>query len=226
MRWDAGPEARELQAGMHALGQDAAPIGAAAPQAARVTLDGKFFRLGDQKFWAKGVTYGPFEPQANGVALPAQHQLEADLRQIRGLGANTIRVYHVPPRELLDAAHAFGIKVFVDVPWSKHRCFLESKAEQESGRRAVREAARVCKDHPALFALSVVNEIPPDVARWTGRERVERFIDQLIDVAHQEDSASLVTFAGFPPVEYLRPRGVDFYTMNVYLHKREEFRSY
>jgi GT2 family glycosyltransferase len=191
-----------------------------------VVLDGKFFRLGAEKFWVKGVTYGPFEAQANGVALPVQHQLEADLRQIRGLGANTIRVYHVPPRALLDTAHSFGLKVFVDVPWSKHRCFLESREDMATGRRAVREAARAGRAHPALFALSVVNEIPSDVVRWLGHEKVERFIDELVDVAHQEDPRALVTFASFPPTEYLHPRSVDFYTMNVYLHRREKFRAY
>ena len=28
----------------------------------RVRVDGKFFRLGEKKFYAKGVTYGPFAP--------------------------------------------------------------------------------------------------------------------------------------------------------------------
>jgi O-antigen biosynthesis protein len=227
-RWrlDAGISGAELGAGVHGLGHGTAPIGTAPVLSPHVSLDGKFFRLGDEKFWVKGVTYGPFEPQANGVALPVQHQLEADLRQIRGLGANTIRVYHVPPRELLDTAHAFGLKVFVDVPWSKHRCFLESKADMETGRRAVREAARACREHPALFALSVVNEVPPDVVRWLGHENVERFIDELVDIAHQEDPKALVTFASFPSTEYLHPKTVDFYTMNVYLHRREKFRAY
>jgi O-antigen biosynthesis protein len=206
--------------------QGGAPIGAAARASARVRIDGKFFRAGDEKFWVKGVTYGPFRPREDGIQLPDQHQIEADMRQIIGLGANVVRVYHIPPREFLDTAQQFRLKVFVDVPWSKHRCFLDTREDMESGRRAVRDAARACRNHPALFALSVVNEIPPDVARWTGHTNVERFIDELIDVAHQEDPESLVTFAGFPPVEYLRPRGVDFYTMNVYLHKREEFRSY
>jgi O-antigen biosynthesis protein len=207
------------------LGQAGAPNGAASTTE-RVRLDGRFFRLADQKFWVKGVTYGPFEPQPNGVCLPVQHQLEADLRQIAGLGANTVRVYHVPPREFLDTAQAFGLKVFVDVPWSKHRCFLEDRADMESGRSAVRAAARACKDHPALFALSVVNEPPPDVVRWLGYAKVERFIDELVDIAHQEDPSALVTFASFPPTEYLHPRAVDFYTLNVYLHKREKFRAY
>jgi GT2 family glycosyltransferase len=205
---------------------DGAPNGAAAAVSRRVQVDGKFFSANGEKFWVKGVTYGPFRPQDNGVCLPDQHQIEADMRQMIGLGANVVRVYHTPPREFLDTAHDFRLKVFVDVPWSKHRCFLDSREDMQGARRAVRDAARACRNHPALFALSVVNEIPPDVARWTGREPIERFIDELVDVAHQEDPQTLVTFAGFPPVEYLRPRAVDFYTMNVYLHKREELRSY
>jgi GT2 family glycosyltransferase len=191
-----------------------------------VRLDGKFFRLGDQKFWVKGVTYGPFEPRPEGIHLPGQHQLEADLRQIAGLGANTVRVYHVPPRSFLDTAYAFRLKVLVDVPWSKHRCFLQSHEDRESGRRAVREAARASKGHPALLALSVVNEIPADVVRWLGRAPVEAFIDELVDIARQEDPETLVTFASFPSTEYLQARSVDFHLMNVYLHRRDKFRAY
>jgi glycosyltransferase involved in cell wall biosynthesis len=212
-------------AGLHHVGQAGAPVGAA-DASRRVRLDGKFFRLGDRKFWVKGVTYGPFEPRQDGAHLPEQLQLEADFRQIAGLGANTVRVYHVPPRSFLDAAQAFNLKVLVDVPWSKHRCFLDDRDDRESGRRAVREAARAAKGHPALLALSVVNEIPPDVVRWLGRERVAAFVDELVDVARQEDPEALVTFSSFPSTEYLKAESVDFHMMNVYLHKREKFRSY
>jgi glycosyltransferase involved in cell wall biosynthesis len=71
-----------------------------------------------------------------------------------------------------------------------------------------------------------VNEIPPDVLRWSGRQRVERFIDELVDIARQEDPGALLTFANFPSTEYLHPRSVDLYTFNVYLHKRDRFRAY
>jgi glycosyltransferase involved in cell wall biosynthesis len=194
--------------------------------AERVRADGKFLRVGAQKLWIKGVTYGPFRPQSSGIHLPDTRQIDADFRQIRELGANTVRVYHAPPRWFLDIAASHGLKVLVDVPWSKHRCFLDSAADRESGRVAVRQAARACRDHEALLALSVVNEIPPDVVRWSGRERVERFVEELVEIARDEDPDGLVTFANFPSTEYLHPRTVDFYTWNVYLHKRDRFRAY
>ena len=219
-----------LQGGLHQKVQGPAPAGAppvAARSFARVRVDGKFFRAGEAKFWMKGVTYGPFEPQSAGAPhLPSQHQVEADFRLIAGLGANTVRVYHVPPRSFLDTAQAFGLRVLVDVPWSKHRRFLDNREDREGARRAVREAARTCREHPALFALSVVNEVPTDVARWHGPARVERFVDELVDVARQEDPGALVTFASFPPTEYLHPETIDFHTMNVYLHGRKDFRAY
>jgi glycosyltransferase involved in cell wall biosynthesis len=210
-----------------ALDQQTSPASAGpASRPPRVRVDGKFFRLGEEKFWVKGVTYGPFAPNARGLFLPEPAQLERDLRQIRELGANTIRLYHAPTVEVLDAVQAHGLRAFVDIPWSKHRCFLDDAADRETGRTAVRETVRRCRDHPAVFAYSVVNEIPADVARWSERRRVERFIEELVDLARQEDPGALVTFASFPPTEYLQPLSVDFYTMNVYLHAREKFRSY
>lgn len=192
----------------------------------RVFVDGKFLRVGQEKLWIKGVTYGPFKPQPSGVHLPDTRQIDADFRQLRELGANTLRVYHVPPRWLLDMAGAHGLRVLVDVPWSKHRCFLDNRRDRETGRDAVRQAARACRDHEALLGLSVVNELPPDVVRWSGREKVERFIEELVEIARDQDPGALVTFANFPPTEYLHPKTVDFYTFNVYLHRRDKFRSY
>ena len=197
-----------------------------ASRSARVRVDGKFLRAGDAKFWVRGVTYGPFGARADGLFLPEPAQMAKDLRQIRALGANTIRVYHPPTRQTLDLAHEHGLKVFVDVPWSKHRCFMQGREDQESGRKAVRAAARAGRGHPAVLAYSVVNEVPPDVARWEGHRPVERFIEELVDIAKQEDPEALATFASFPPTEYLHPRNADFYTMNVYLHSREKFRAY
>ena len=71
---------------------------------ARVSVDGKFFRLAGRKFYAKGVTYGPFAPNAAGDCLPERAQQCRDFDHIRRLGANAIRLYFPPPRTLLDDA--------------------------------------------------------------------------------------------------------------------------
>src|SRR4051812_29941560 len=105
---------------------------------ARVRVDGKFFRLGDQKFYPKGITYGPFAPNATGECYASREQTLKDFAQIRQLGANTLRVYHVPPHWFLDLAHEHGLKALVDIPWRKDRCFLDARELREEAKIAVR----------------------------------------------------------------------------------------
>lgn len=192
----------------------------------RVTVDGKFFRLGDRKFYVKGLTYGPFAPNEQNEMFPSSRQVERDFKQIREVGANLLRVYYVPPRWFLDLAAREELKLLIDIPWSSHLCFLDSDASRANARQVVREAVTACQRHPAVFAFSVVNEIPAEVARWSGVRRITAFIEELVDVARSVDPEALRTFASFPPTEYLRPQNVDFYCFNVYLHRRDAFEGY
>jgi glycosyltransferase involved in cell wall biosynthesis len=192
----------------------------------RVRVDGKFFRLGEAKFHVKGAAYGPFAPDANGEQFGAPAQASRDFGLMRELGANVARVYFVPPRWFLDLAAEFGLKLLIDIPWPKDHCFLDSRRTQAQAREAVRAAVRAGAGHPAVFAYSVVNEIPPDIVRWSGPAAVEEFIEQLIDAARETDPECLCTFANYPPTEFLRPRNVDFLCFNVYLHQRRPFENY
>jgi GT2 family glycosyltransferase len=189
-------------------------------------VDGKFFRLGAHKFFIKGLTYGPFKPDAQGEPLASPEQTARDFQRLRALGANLLRVYHVPPRWFLDLAQAHDLKVLVDVPWPKHLCFLDAAPSRAEARTAVRQAALAGAGHPAVFAYSVVNEIAPDIVRWSGVRRVEAFIEELVAVAKEADPGALCTFANFPPTEFLRPAGIDFVCFNLYLHQRRAFDAY
>jgi len=196
------------------------------PTTQRVRVDGKFFRLGSAKFYVKGFTYGPFAPDGQGCTYPPPETVRRDMAIIRQAGANTLRVYQPPPRWFLDLAHENNLKVFIDISWSKHTCFLDSPAGREEARNAVRNAVRNGAGHPAVFAYSVVNEIPPDIVRWSGARAVENFIDDLIQEAKQIDPDCLCTFANYPPTEYLNPQSPDFVCFNVYLHHQEAFENY
>src|ERR1041385_4310732 len=94
----------------------------------RVSVDGKFFRRGAKKFYLKGVAYGPFAPGAapdmSGVTSP--EQTARDFALVRDLGANLLRVYHVPPRWVLDLAAQNDLLLLIDIPWNKQLCFLDS----------------------------------------------------------------------------------------------------
>jgi GT2 family glycosyltransferase len=199
---------------------------AASVNSARVRVDGKFFRLGDQKFHPKGVTYGPFAPNAAGERYASYTQTIRDFQQIKELGANTLRIYHVPPGWFLDLAQEHGLKLLVDVPWCKERLFLESEKQRDEARAAVREAVGLCARHPAVFAFSVVNEIASDIVRWNGARAVAQFIEELVAEAKGVDPDCLCTFGNFPPSEFLRPQNIDFHCFNVYLHQRRSYENY
>lgn len=194
--------------------------------AGRVSVDGKFFRLGAKKFFIKGVTYGPFAPNSDGETFPGKSRTASDFQKILELGANLVRTYYVPPRWFLDLAQEHDLKVMVDIPWPKHLCFLDSEMLRHNARDAMRHAALECKNHPALFAYSVVNEIPAEIVRWSGVRAINEFIESLIEEIRQIDPEALCTFASYPPTEFLEVKNADFVCFNVYLHKQKNFENY
>jgi hypothetical protein len=95
-----------------------------------------------------------------------------------------------------------------------------------AARKVVSEAVVACAHHPAVLAYSLVNEIPPDIVRWSGAGKVAEFIDELVAIAKAIDPECLCTFANFPPTEFLLAPSVDFLTFNVYLHHPKPFDNY
>jgi GT2 family glycosyltransferase len=192
----------------------------------RLRIDGKFFSRRGQRVRVHGVTYGPFAPNAREEPFPKPERVIDDFAGMQAIGINAIRAYHLPPDWLLSLADEHDMLVFVDVPWPKHLCFLDSKDAQREARRLVKEAAQRGSGHPSLLAYSIGNEIPPNIVRWHGARRVETFLRELSDVVKQTDPHGLCTYASYPSTEYLDLTAFDFATFNVYLHDLETFRRY
>jgi GT2 family glycosyltransferase len=189
-------------------------------------VDGKFFARGDERLRIQGVTYGPFAKNSAGEPFPERQQAQADFESMRAASINAIRTYHLAPGWLLEAASENELSVLVDIPWSKHLCFLDSRKAQAEARQAVRQTVEMGRPFPAIFGLSIGNEIPATIVRWHGARRIERFLRELADVARQADPHTLITYANYPSTEYLDLSFTDFVTFNVYLHDREVFRRY
>ena len=86
----------------------------------RIRPRAKFFFEGEKKFFVKGVTYGPFKPDADGNYVGRPEQVDADLALMRDAGLNIVRIYHSPPRWFLDCCAAAEMRVLVTLPWEKH----------------------------------------------------------------------------------------------------------
>jgi GT2 family glycosyltransferase len=192
----------------------------------RARIDGKFFRVGDERLLIKGVTYGTFEPDENGYQFPRAQTLAADFRHIASLGFNTVRLYTVPRRDLLDEAALAGLRVIVGVPWSQHVAFLDDRTLTRAIRQDVTSAVRSIADHPAVLLFALGNEIPAGVVRWHGGDRIERFLYELWGDAKNAAPESLFTYVNYPPTEFLYLPCFDVCAFNVYLHRENDLRGY
>ncbi len=192
----------------------------------RPRVEGKFLFLGNEKFFAKGTTYGAFPPNSAGAQFPEPDQVEVDFSLMRDAGINCILTYTVPSISLLDQALEYGIRVIVNVPWMAYTCFLQDRRTQQTIRREVRQAVASCRRHPALLMYCVAKEIPPAIVRWHGARKTEAFLRELCATVKDEDAEGLVTYTNYPTTEYLELPFIDVFTFNVYLHQRAEMCAY
>ena len=192
----------------------------------RIRPVAKFFFDGDRKFFVKGVTYGPFKPDAEGNYLGQPEQVDSDLALMRQAGLNVVRIYHAPPRWFLDRCAAAGMRVLVTLPWEKHIEFLRERSTRKQIAGAVRSAVESHVGHPAIFGYLVGNEVSSTMARWLGARRVIEFVEELIRIGRGIDPDALFSYATYPPTEYLLPQNADFCCFNVYLHNQQDFEGY
>jgi hypothetical protein len=189
------------------------------------TILGKFFAVVSGALPARGVVRAvrdrrarlPVPGRGNGARPPphggARRELPPHLHGAAALA--------------LDRAAEHGLRVLITIPWAQHVCFLEDRGLVAEIRGTVRAAAESCGDHPALFGFLVGNEIPPDIVRWYGPERMRDFLRSLRDEVKMRAPAALVSYANFPSTEYLDVTDlVDFVSFNVYLHREADFRRY
>ena len=98
----------------------------------RPQIDGKFFKVGDERYYIKGVTYGTFEPDKSGDLFPTSEIVDKDFRLMAENGVNTVRTYTVPPLAVLDAALKHNLKMMVGMPWEQHLTFLDTEKQAET----------------------------------------------------------------------------------------------
>ena len=158
----------------------AVPVASPAGRLPPIRVEGKFFFAGEDKVFLKGVTYGPFPVGADGTQFPTSERAHQDFALMAKAGINTVRVFTVPPVRLLDIAAEHGLRVLAGIPWSQHITFLDSETVKAEIRRTIMAGVRSLQRHPALLAYMIGNEIPPDMIRWHGADKVRDFLASLV----------------------------------------------
>jgi glycosyltransferase involved in cell wall biosynthesis len=193
---------------------------------ARPRVGGKFLFVGGEKLYVRGVTYGSFRPNEDGVEFHDPALVERDFADMAANGLNAVRTYTVPPRWLLDAAERHGLRVMVGLPWEQHVTFLDDKRRVQDIERRIRDGVQACAGHPAVLCYAIGNEIPASIVRWHGARPIERYIERLYEAAKEEDPDGLITYVNYPSTEYLQLPFLDLVCFNVYLESQERLEAY
>ncbi len=194
---------------------------------ARLVSRGKYLLDGAQKFYLRGVSYGPFAPNSRGERYPEPERAAADFALMKRLGANLIRLYVPPPRWMVEEAQKAGLRMMLGIPWPFHMAFLDSADMMREIRDVVRKTVLEMRQFgETIAAYSIGNEIRSDIVRWHGPRAVSNFLAELRDLGKQIDPGALFTYSNYPSAEYLDLSFLDFISFNVYLHREEDFRRY
>ncbi|MFH0793854.1 MAG: glycosyltransferase, partial [bacterium] len=187
---------------------------------------GFHFYDGEEKWLARGVTYGPFRPREDEECYPPADQQRQDFKAISEMGANVVRLYSVPDESLAALASEYGLRLVVDIPWPKHLDVYSDSGLQKMCRDMVTQGVTRLSRWSNVAGVFVGNEIPGDIARWAGPRKVERFLQTLYEEAKAISPDLPVGFCNFPSTEYLRLEFLDFLGFNVYLHDDAALRDY
>jgi O-antigen biosynthesis protein len=194
---------------------------------ARLTARHKYLYDGDTKFYARGVSYGPFAPNSRGERYPEPERVAEDFALMRQLGVNVIRIYVPAPAWMFELAAKHSLRLIAGFLWASHLMFLDSAANAREIRNSVaKQAGEMRGFRDAIFAYSLGNEIRPALLRWYGMRRVSRFLAELYDIAKNIDPQGLYTYSNYPSSEYLDLSFLDLLCFNVYLHREADFRRY
>ena len=207
----------------------APPVAPAIPQppvfaGPRPRAGGKFLWVGQEKLYVRGVTYGTFRPDGDGVPYPRPEVVEEDFAQMAANGVNCVRTYTLPPRWLLDLAEQAGLYVMAGL-WGEQYILHEKKLAR-STEEHIRAGIQACQSHPAVLCYALANEIPASAVRWYGARRVESFLRRLYETAKEADPEGLVTYVNYPMTEYLELPFLDLMCFNLYLETREPWEAY
>lgn len=154
--------------------------------------------------WFEFEENGPFYLNGKRLLLRGTHRHEehagvgaamnneqhyADIKQIKDMGANFVRLAHYPQDpEVYKACDELGLLVWDELPWC--RGGLGNDAWKKNTKTMLKEIITQNFNHPSIILWSLGNEIYwlPDFENGDNTENINIYLKELNDYAHELDS--------------------------------------
>jgi Beta-galactosidase/beta-glucuronidase len=149
------------------------------------------FKLNGERLLLKGTHR--HEDHAGYAAAMPDDQLEQEMRLIKNMGANFIRLAHYQQsRRVVELCDSLGILVWEEIPWC--RGGIGSETFQEMGRRTLRNMITQHYNHPSvlLWGLGNENDWPTEYPE-INQEKIRAYLTELRDLSHQLNPTRMTT---------------------------------
>ncbi len=146
------------------------------------------FYLNGKRLLLRG-THRHEESAGLGAALPNEMH-RSDMKMIKEMGANFVRLGHYPQDpEIYKACNELGILIWDELPWC--RGALGDDVWKTNTKRMLSEMINQNFNHPSIIIWSLGNEIYwlPDFEGGDEVEPMNSFLSELNDLAHEMDPA-------------------------------------
>lgn len=147
------------------------------------------FKLNGRRLLLRGTHR--HQDHAGVAAAMSDEQVREEMRMIREMGANFIRLAHYQQdRLVLDMCDELGLLVWEELPWC--RAGVGDEAFQQNATRTLINLIEQHYNHPAIVFWGLGNEID-----WPGEypsldeNAIRAFMTRLRDLAHQLDNSRL-----------------------------------
>ena len=145
------------------------------------------FYLNGKRYLLRG-THRHEDHAGVGAAL-TEEMMQCEMRQIKEMGANFIRLGHYQQsRIILDLCDELGLLVWEEIPWC--RGGLGNPTYKEQARRMLTNMITQHRNHPSviLWGLGNENDWPGDFETFN-KDSIRSFMSELNELAHQLDSS-------------------------------------
>jgi len=127
------------------------------------------------------------------AAAMSDDQVRQELRLIREMGANFVRLAHYQQdRLVLDLCDELGLMVWEEVPWC--RAGIGSEAFQQNAKEMLTHMIDQHRNHPSIILWGLGNEDDwPDEYPSIDQPAIRAFMTELRDLAHSLDNSRLTS---------------------------------